>query len=130
MKKKRVHILGRVPIPVGHQACVTWYTSESTSIGFLGGKKTESRRLVDPVIVDLDTGIRYGVWEHYVAGGGFRNGIINVDEHTLRSELVVAEQISGKVTGCSIVDIRLEGLGGSQAETEIEIVDDQAGPFR
>ena len=119
MPTRRVHLIGPVPIPVGHRVEITWYQEEETTSGLLGGDKKKVTPIETPVVVDVETGIRYGLLAHFDEGGAYRGGRINIEEHRLRDSLVSTERLVGEVTACSIAQIRFEGRGYEQSETEL-----------
>ena len=130
MPTRRVHLIGPVPIPVGHRVEITWYQEEETTTGLLGGDKTKVTPIETPVVVDVETGVRYGLLAHFDEGSAYRGGQINIQEHRLRDSLVSTEHLVGKVTACSIAQIRFEGRGYEQSETELtlDIADSSRGP--
>ena len=121
MPTRRVQLIGPVPIPVGHRVEITWYQGEEVTTGLLGGDKKKVTPIETPMVIDIDTGIRYGLLAHFDEGSAYRGGQINVAEHRLRDNLVSTERVTGKVTACSIAQIRFEGRGYEQSETELTL---------
>jgi hypothetical protein len=121
MSTRTIRSIGCIPIPVGHEVEVTWYEVETISTGFLGGEKKEVEPIDVPVIRDVETGIRYGFFAHFVERGSYRAGEINVERHVLRSDLSVRDSVRGTVTACSIVSIGFQGRAVDQVETELTI---------
>lgn len=121
MATRTFRVIGSIPIPVGHEVEVRWYDVETISTGLLGGEKREVNPIEIPVIRDVETGIRYGFYAHFVERGSYRGGQINVESHVLRSDLNEREAIRGNVTACSIVSVGFEGRAVDQVETELTI---------
>lgn len=129
MSTRRVTLIGAIPIPVGHEVEVTWYEAEVLKVALFGSDTRETRSIEAPVVVDQTTGIRYAMLEHFAHAGSYGEGKINLERHDLRTDLEPADRVFGKVVACSIVDVRFEGRGEGQIETELVISLDEA-PFR
>ncbi|MEM9187785.1 MAG: hypothetical protein AAGF12_01315 [Myxococcota bacterium] len=121
MSQERVQLIGAYPIPMGHRVEVTWYQAEEMATSFLGQDKKKVEKIDAPVLVDVDTGVRYGLLAHFDEGSGYYGGRINIEQHTLRSNLVPIRSLKGTVVSCSIAQIRFEGRGFEQDETELVI---------
>jgi hypothetical protein len=121
MAKRRIQLIGAHPIAVGNRVEVTWYRVETTSTSLFGAEKKEVEAISAPEVKDLTTGIRYGFYAHFTDRGTYRAGIINLETHEHRPNLHVAEKIAGEVVACSIVDVRFDGRGSDQVETELMI---------
>ncbi len=129
MSSRRVTLIGAIPIPVGHEVEVTWYEVEERKVALFGSDTTETKSISAPIVVDQSTGIRYSMYEHFAHAGGYGEGKVNLERHALRTDLTPVERLFGRVIACSIVDVRFEGRGEGQFETELEISVDEA-PFR
>ena len=101
MPTRRVHLIGPVPIPIGHRVEITWYQEEETTTGLLGGDKKKVTPIETPVVVDAETGIRYGLLAHFDEDSAYRGGQINLQEHRLRDSLVSTDRLTGTVIACS-----------------------------
>lgn len=121
MSIRKIYVIGCVPIPVGHEVEVIWYDVEKISTGFLGGEKREVEPIEVPVVRDLQTGVRYGIYAHFSDAGLYRAGQINVERHALRSDLTETRKIRGTVQACSVVSVGFEGRAVEQVETELTI---------
>ncbi len=122
-----VHLLGVLPIPVGHEVEVRVFLLDTA----LFGKKLEPQ-LQDPLIVDLDTGIVYGEAWHF----GKVSGIVNDVQQNLplepRADLQVYERWRGRVTATRIAVV---GGGAGQSDsftqTSISIMpNEEQAPYR
>ncbi|KAB2886337.1 MAG: hypothetical protein F9K40_22125 [Kofleriaceae bacterium] len=98
---RNVLVLYAAPIPVGHRVELRWYTQVSS--GLFGGSKETAREL-EPVIVDLDTGIEFAS-DHAYTGGGVKRP----DEPVEISPVVTGEPSSvlrGTVRACRVIHVR------------------------
>ena len=113
----KLNLFGHIAIPVGHHVTVTWYKELQSS--FFGPSKEVELKF--PLVVDVDTGIRYGHKSFYTDKRSFSPVNINIESHQLRSEVTPIQTIKGTVTACSIVPI-----SDLHVETELHIEISQA----
>ncbi|MFE6971638.1 hypothetical protein [Isoptericola sp. NPDC057653] len=105
------------PIAVGHAVEITEFTDtrpEKKRRGFAGAEPSSH-----PVVVDLDTGIRYMNHVHASAGGNGGNSF-TPNRYPLdpRPDLPVAATWRGRVTACTLVMV--EGLENQHTTLLVE----------
>jgi hypothetical protein len=108
-----------VPIPVGHEVEITEFADPRPEKKRKGGTSEFGLPHISPVVVDLETGIR---WMNHVHASRGNNG-----GYTYRSngyplqpmaDLEVARVLRGRVTACTVVMV--EGLSTQQTALEVE----------
>ncbi|MCK9794903.1 hypothetical protein M1843_14220 [Isoptericola sp. 4D.3] len=108
------------PIAVGHTVEITEFADTRPEKKRKGSDRFEAFRL--PVVVDLDTGIRYMNHVHASAGGNGGNSFTpNRYPLVPRPDLQVAATWRGRVTACTIVMI--EGLENQHTTLVVEPVE-------
>lgn len=105
------------PLPVGHTVEVTEFADtrpERKRKGF-----SQSEAFAHPVVVDLDTGIRYMNHVHASRHGNGGNSF-TANRYPLepRPDLEVAARWKGRVTACTIVMV--EGLENPHTTLQVE----------
>ena len=109
----KLHFFGFIPIPVGHRVEVIWYRKPNKS---LLGKMFRDSAFEEHLLIDLDTGIRYGGNWLYSNSSVRHVEVINLKEHVLLPELIQVRKVTGTVISCSIVP-----FSGDHTETELHI---------
>ncbi|MBD3554979.1 hypothetical protein [Streptomyces sp. SP18CM02] len=108
------------PIPVGHTVEVTEYADTRPEKKRKGWDLSEAFR--HPVVLDLDTGIRYMNHVHASrAGNGGNSFAANPYPLTPRADLVVSRVYRARVTACTIVAV--EGLDTQHTALALERLD-------
>ena len=95
--------LGKVAIPVGHRVEIVHYQLVKMSTGLFSSGKRQTEEVAEPLITDLDTGIRYGHASHYHNSWSTKIDDVNLSKHDLLPGLVVLKKITGTVRSCSVV---------------------------
>ncbi|KOU01357.1 hypothetical protein ADK88_31015 [Streptomyces sp. NRRL F-2295] len=103
-----------VPIPVGHTVEVTEYADTRPEKKRKGWDLSEAFR--HPVVLDLDTGIRY--MNHVHASRAGNSFAANPYPLTPRADLVVSRVYRARVTACTIVAV--EGLDTQHTALALE----------
>ncbi len=89
-------------IPVGHRVEVTWYPEPA---GLLGRKQKPAP--AHPVLVDLDTGVRYVTHWHVGRHAAFRSDRPNDYATAPLGDLVAERVLRGRVRACTVVHVSL-----------------------
>jgi hypothetical protein len=110
-------------IPVGHVIEVTEFLDTRPEKKRRSPPRGEPFQM--PVILDLDTGIRYMNHRHVSRGdNGGNDFVTNSYPSAIRSDLVVSRVYRATVTACSL--LMIEGLSGQHTTLGIAPVDTPA----
>ncbi len=122
MPLRTLPLLLCAPIPVGHRVEVRFY--KGSKRGHLGTVEPDVRPL-EPLVLDLDSGIRYG--GHWLfSSAGVDHHVVNVNSDGIRADLEVVEIVTGRVRGCQVVTVNSTGLS---VETLL-VVETEAAAYR
>ena len=113
----RIVAVYAAPVPVGHRVEVTWFEEVTRGLG--GGPPRIDQREHQPLIVDLDTGVRYET--DWMLGASRRrspDAPYEVGE-VVRTELREARRLEGVVRSCRVVTVR--GFPEYDVQTLLEV---------
>jgi hypothetical protein len=109
-----VHV---APIPVGHTVEIK-FTVETIGIF----KKEEKINETEAIVKDLDTGIIYGLYKHFIDLPGIVGNANNPKELPMEilPNLVIGKIIKGKVIACNLITLMTNSLWRVQTQITIE----------
>lgn len=107
MKKQDITVDFAAPIPLGHKVEVVQF-------------KKKDKILIGPWIKDIDTGIEYGMDFHYEDRGFLHFDKLTVWPVDIRSDIDVDKKITGTITRCRVLTMRLNLDWLMQTRLQIE----------
>lgn len=122
MPLRTLHLLLCAPVPVGHRVEVSFYVGQERGPF---GNMVQVNRPLEPIVVDLDAGVRYAA--HWLLHqGGVNHDTVNVTTDKLRAGLQVAETVTGRVRQCQVVTVNSTGVS---IETTL-VIETEGGAYR
>jgi hypothetical protein len=114
---ERLVLVYAAPVPIGHHVEIQWYGVPKAGL-FGGGRRDE--RPAEPVVTDLDTGVRY-MTDFAVRTGGIKrpNEPLELDPERLLGEPV--RTLRGVVRSCRVVTVRSFSEVDLQTHLSVEL---------